>query len=131
MCKWMYLKQRARPICQVFHPKCDFPHHTYFLISLMYIAMKRITIYVRIKCMSATEYPEDIICLARGCFLQGVPTQVKGLAQPLVLSYIYMDRFQNPFGHLTTILGDLIEHIKHLGTCSFTWETWGIRPRPY
>ena len=53
--------------------------------------------------------------------IQGDPTQVTGLPQPLVQSYV--DRFQNPFSHLTTTLGDLIEHIKHLGTCTITWET--------
>ena len=53
--------------------------------------------------------------------VQGDPTQVTGLPQPLVQSYV--DRFQNPFSHLTTTLGDLIEHIKHLGTCTITWET--------
>ena len=53
--------------------------------------------------------------------LQGDPTQVTGLPELLVLSYV--DRFPNPFSHLTTTLGDLIEHIKHLGTCTITWET--------
>ena len=53
--------------------------------------------------------------------IQGDPTQVTGLPRPLVLSYV--DQFQNPFSHLTTTLGDLIEHIKHLGTCTITWET--------
>ena len=53
--------------------------------------------------------------------IQGDPTQVTGLPELLVLSYV--DRFRNPFSHLTTTLGDLIEHIKHFGTCTITWIT--------
>ena len=39
---------------------------------------------------------------------------------PEALTLVCVDRFQNPFSHLTTTLGDLIENIKHLGTCTIT-----------
>ena len=44
------------------------------------------------------------------------------LPEALVQSYV--NGFQNAFSHLITTLGDLIEHIKHPGTCTITWENY-------